>query len=70
MSRAVESPMPIEIGERAGSCSGGQLVGRDGTNDFQRPHERLGLEPGVVGPIEAVHHTFEGVDRGHLTECR
>ena len=61
---------PFEIGERAGSGPGLELLGRDRPDDFERPDERLRLEAGVVGPIEAVHHTFEGFDRGHLTECR
>ncbi len=61
---------PLEVGQRAGGGPCFQLVGRDGPDDFERPDERLRLEPGVVGPIEAVHHTFEGVDRGHVIECR
>ena len=60
-SRSVSVPAAA----RASSSSGG--IGPD---DFERPDERLRLEAGVVGPIEAVHHSFEGVDRGHLTECR
>ena len=61
---------PVEIGERAGGGPCLQLVGRDGPNDLERPDERLRLESGVVGPIEAVHHSFEGVDRSHVIECR
>ena len=55
----------VELGQRAGGGPLGDL-GRVGVaHDVARPLERLGLEPGVVGPVEAVHDPVERGLRRH-----
>ncbi len=58
----------VELGERAGLRPAAQLVRRHGPHDVERPDERLGLEAGVVGAVEAVDDSFQGFDRGHPAE--
>ena len=60
----------FQVGERAGGRPLGQLVGGCGPGDVERPHERLGLEAGLVGAVEAVDHALQGFDRRHAGECR
>ena len=60
----------VQVGEGAGGGPLRQLVGGGGPCDIQRPHERLGLEAGLVGAVEAVDHALQGLDRCHAGECR
>ena len=63
-------PDPVERGERAPVGPLGDLLGRRVPHDIAGPHERLGLEPALVGAVEAVDDTVERFDRGHDPRLR
>ena len=64
MTFADESPMPSRS-VSVPACTRRHLVGRQAAHHVERPDERLGLEPGVVGAVEVVDDSFQRFDRGH-----
>ena len=57
------SLVSVPAAARSASSAGSVVA-----HDVARPQERLGLEPGVVGPVETVHDAIERFLRRHPAE--
>ena len=57
--------MPGKLGERSRRGALLELAVGQLPDDLPRPHERLGLEPGLVGPVEIVDGAVERFQRRH-----
>ena len=47
----------VEVGQRSGISAPGEFIGRCRAHDIERSRECLGLEPRLVGSVEAVDHS-------------
>ena len=60
--------MPWQLGERSRRGALLDLAGGQLADDLARADERLGLEPGLVGPVEVVDGTVERFQRRHAID--